>query len=701
MIGCLSLASETQAQCRADFSYSSSGSGVFVFADSTGSRYTTDKWDLGDGNTYSKTTTQFTHTYKPGTYKVCRMVWDSLKSCRDTFCATVTYSAKTCKALFSYKVSSDSVLFTNTSTNGVYLSWDFGDGASSGATNPLHIYKKSNTTYTVCLTIYDSLRTCTDKYCAYVRTAGSTTSKCDASFSSQTSGTSTVFVANSRTATKYTWLFGDGNTSNSTVSTHTYKSTASGNDTTYQACLIVEDSVNKCSDTVCKSIVVKSSSGSGCNASFTTTQGNTYVVFRANTTGSSKGISYTWDYGDSSTGTSATTTHLYTVPKGFKVYTYQACLTVYDSSTRCSETNCKAIVVYKDTCAASFTATKRGLIASFNNTSSYSKTTKYLWDFGDGDTMSASHPTHNYTKPGTYYVCLSVTDTANSCNTKFCDSIVVDTSSTTPSCKADFDIKVTNDTLIELTNKSTGGTSYAWSYLGSGRATSKNLNFVVKKAGQYDVCLSIYDSITGCFDSTCKVVIIQSAKKCRAAFRVAIDTSQAFKLFLLNGSSNYSSHQYKWSFGDGGTSTKRNPSHKYTSNGLFNVCLTITDSTLNCTSVYCDSIGLDSNGKLLKLEGFELEVIEDFSNVKNATKIESKLYPNPFNTEFTVELESSFNESARVRVLNLQGKLVAEKTPTLEGRVTFDMKNETDGMYIIQIFDGKSTSQTKLLKMSK
>ena len=70
------------------------------------------------------------------------------------------------------------------------------------------------------------------------------------------------------------------------------------------------------------------------------------------------------------------------------------------------------------------------------------------------------------------------------------------------------------------------------------------------------------------------------------------------------GSSNKSTHTYSWSFGDGGTSTKRNPTHKYRAFGSYWVCLTIADSTLNCTSTYCDSLGLDSTGRLLKADGF-------------------------------------------------------------------------------------------------
>ncbi len=47
---------------------------------------------------------------------------------------------------------------------------------------------------------------------------------------------------------------------------------------------------------------------------------------------------------------------------------------------------------------------------------------------------------------------------------------------------------------------------------------------------------------------------------------------------------------YSWTYGDGTVGTGLYNSHTYAQPGTYNVCLTTTDSTNNCTSVYCDSI---------------------------------------------------------------------------------------------------------------
>jgi hypothetical protein len=68
---------------------------------------------------------------------------------------------------------------------------------------------------------------------------------------------------------------------------------------------------------------------------------------------------------------------------------------------------------------AAFTANESGMIVNFTNNSS---TGTYLWDFGDGNTSTATDPVHTYGDEGTFTVCLTVT---NSCGTdSTCTTVV-------------------------------------------------------------------------------------------------------------------------------------------------------------------------------------------------------------------------------------------------------------------------------------
>jgi hypothetical protein len=56
--------------------------------------------------------------------------------------------------------------------------------------------------------------------------------------------------------------------------------------------------------------------------------------------------------------------------------------------------------------------------------------TNYLWDFGDGNSATGAYPSHFYTQPGKYQVCVTMGSVATafnaSCTASFCDSIEVD-----------------------------------------------------------------------------------------------------------------------------------------------------------------------------------------------------------------------------------------------------------------------------------
>ena len=67
--------SQVNAQCKADFTYSTNGNGTYVFIDSSGTYFNTDEWNFGDGTSTNGNSGQVTHSYnRTGTFTVCRMV---------------------------------------------------------------------------------------------------------------------------------------------------------------------------------------------------------------------------------------------------------------------------------------------------------------------------------------------------------------------------------------------------------------------------------------------------------------------------------------------------------------------------------------------------------------------------------------------------------------------------------------------------
>jgi hypothetical protein len=83
-------------------------------------------------------------------------------------------------------------------------------------------------------------------------------------------------------------------------------------------------------------------------------------------------------------------------------------------------------------CNAYFTATQ-GSANSGNNPQPftiyvYNQSTgsglSYFWDFGDGATSNSQFPSHTYSAPGSYLLCLTVT--GQGCTSTYCDSVGMD-----------------------------------------------------------------------------------------------------------------------------------------------------------------------------------------------------------------------------------------------------------------------------------
>jgi PKD repeat protein len=49
----------------------------------------------------------------------------------------------------------------------------------------------------------------------------------------------------------------------------------------------------------------------------------------------------------------------------------------------------------------------------------------YLWNFDDGTTSTSRDPWHLFVQPGTYHICLIVTDTITGVSCDWCDNIVI------------------------------------------------------------------------------------------------------------------------------------------------------------------------------------------------------------------------------------------------------------------------------------
>ena len=216
------------------------------------------RWDFGDGNTRIAGPGLVTHTYAAGgTYDV-KLVLIDTNYCNhpDSLVRQIRIAPNVDARFVTPAVGCApyNAVFNNTSLAGQQFQWDFGDGGTSTATNPTHLYANPGT-YTIRLIAIDNA-TCniTDTTFQTITVSGSPTAAFTYSPNPTEPNTPISFTNNSIGATSFKWLFGDGD---STVGNnidapvrHLYNQTG-----TFNACLIAFNAAG-CSDTTCQSISV-------------------------------------------------------------------------------------------------------------------------------------------------------------------------------------------------------------------------------------------------------------------------------------------------------------------------------------------------------------------------------------------------------------------------------------------------------------
>ena len=217
------------------------------------------KWDFGDGSpTIITGTGAVFHSYSAaGSYTVQLILLDTGYCNSPDTLEKIINIAPLVVAQFTTPPTGCvpyTALFTNTSIAGQTFLWDFGDGNTSTATNPVNTYTTAGT-YTVTLIAIDSAT------CNIADTTSHTISVFDNPVSNFSfvpdppiENTVNIFTnLASPDAINFKWLFGDGDslmTSSRAPVEHQYNATG-----TFDACLIAINAAG-CADTFCLPVPV-------------------------------------------------------------------------------------------------------------------------------------------------------------------------------------------------------------------------------------------------------------------------------------------------------------------------------------------------------------------------------------------------------------------------------------------------------------
>ncbi len=227
---------------------------------------------------------------------------------------------------------------------------------------------------------------------------------------------------------------------------------------------------------------------------------------------------------------------------------------------------------------ADFTFTTNNLSASFTDVSTDSdgSIVSRAWNFGDGNTSTATNPSHTYATAGSYPVTLTVTDDGGATNT-ISKTVTVATSNVPPTANFGFAVAYLTANFTDGSTDNDGSiASRSWSFGDGATSTAINPSHTYATAGTYSVTLTVTDNL-GATGSITKPVTVAANVPPTANFTFSTNNLAAsFIDASTDGDGSIAS--WAWSFGDGGTSTQQNPSHTYAAAGSYTVTLTVTDN---------------------------------------------------------------------------------------------------------------------------
>lgn len=524
-------------------------------------------WDFGDGFTSSSQNPTHTYTNVSNNY-IVTLTTTTAQGCSGSISKSLFLSPSAPVVWASdYNVcANQAVNFNSLAGNYTSYLWNFGDGSNSTLASPSHVFQTTGT-YAVTLQVTDSkgcvrttslqpgisvIKPLAGFSYALVNGCGSKT----VAFTNTSTGTGIPVTASSR------WNFGDGSAEQWSESpTHIYA--AQG---TYTVTLTVYN--NGCSNSITKIIYVAPVS-----ADFSFTQNTTCLPAKATfTDASSPAVSWFWDFGDGTTSTLQNPVHTYTIPP-----TVDITLTI-TSANGCQATITKPnVILFNTDLGVSVGEGCSPLFVEFHDWSSNAN--QWTWDFGDGSTSSAQNPTHTYTTDGIFTVRL-ISKSAGGCT-----DTAVFSSITTNKPNADF--SSTNPTncspaLVSFTDLSSNAVSWLWDFGDGSTSVSQHPGHVYNIPGLYTISLVI-TNVFGCSDTLVKpnyILVPGSLATFSASVTQACaKTTVQFTDLSVNATS------WDWNFGDGNTSSQKNPGNVYQNAGQYTVSLVVHDAN-GCSSNY-------------------------------------------------------------------------------------------------------------------
>jgi PKD repeat protein len=513
-------------------------------------------WDFGNGNTstdqFPEAEIYFTDSVTV-TYPV--MMIASNVCGVDTVFTEITVDPASVVASAQMSVDAGcvplTVDFSNFSTPGATIDWNFGDGNSSSEVEPSHIFTEAGE-YTVVQyassecgydTIALNIVVHPQPVVSFIHENGICNMQ------------EVAFTNNAENTSGHFWDFGDGNSSTETNPIHSYTTPGS-----YTVSLTGISQFNQC-ETIYESEITILELPSA-NFEPSTTYGCAPLTIDFSNT-SSATLFYFWNFGDGNTSIAMNPSHTFE-DEG----TYAVTLRSTDVYGCYQDTTVFNIIVSPIPMAA-FDFEKEescGLPAIINFENFSEGALDYQWLFGQGSTMTTTAPTFTYTEAGTYEVTMvafnqfSCSDTTRMTIDIYEDPVAGIEIESTDGCAP---------LSVKFLNSSSASTDYQWFFGDGSTSTEPSPRHLYETPGDYEVKL-VASVNNVCPDTVVFFEPIHVYPMAFANFEATqIENDGTYDIVNLSENAD----DYFWEFSDGETSTLENPSHRFLNNGVQQIYL--------------------------------------------------------------------------------------------------------------------------------
>ncbi len=447
------------------------------------------------------------------------------------------------------------------------ITWNFGDGTTGTGPNPVHTYTTTGDYYVKVKVIYDAPCDSLEATIGPIHAGDKVPFNGVMDYEKVCVNREmvTYTASGGRPTTEFIWLYGDG-TGQGRNTTHIY--TVPSQPRKYLVQLIAIN--NTCRDTLDVQEIFVAYPKAKFN--YVSTCNSQVVTFENLSEGHT---SATWIFGDGTTLSTMDANLSHTYPPNVTEVTCS--LAVYNDSTGCRDTLSK-VIKFASIDSFKYTLTpQKGcaplkvLMSAPSDTSVFN----YIWELGNGERGFGNNYLATYPAEGQYVVKMFVRYN-NGCLIASSQRDTV----TVLKAHADFNFDKASGCVPAVFNfrdssysNSSPIVAHSWLFNNTATASGQTASYSFNALGTYSVRLTVQNQ-EGCRDSLTKTVSVSEVK---ADFDKDLNGVCAGKSIKFFNRSSANAVTYLWDFGDGTTSTEREPVHAFPQERNYTIKLTVSD----------------------------------------------------------------------------------------------------------------------------